>query len=109
MRLVDQLAGQRRIWFSDFLLQVVAPYLASEGVPIGRANAVFLGQYGVEWPAALPSDTEAALVYDRLFRSEEFEALASTRFNWINDREYAQALEYIDGLLTAIDAEISRH
>jgi hypothetical protein len=100
--------NDNEIAMREFLLMVMAPFLASQEVSIGRTNAVFIGQFGLEWPASLPSDEEAAATYERLFRDEEFEALVSTRYTWINDAEYARAVEFADGLLAGIDAELAQ-
>ena len=98
--------SDNEIAMREFLLMVVGPYLAEQGVSIGRLNANFIRQFGLEWPAVLPSDEETARSYDTLFRDETFESLVSTRYTWINDREYADALGYLDDLLALIDEEL---
>ncbi|MEJ2542417.1 MAG: hypothetical protein P8188_21085 [Gemmatimonadota bacterium] len=94
-----------------FILSVVTPYLAREGVPLARSRAL-LTSAGLtadrapgQWPGELPSDAEAARAYAELVADPEFEVLVGTRYGWINVDEYADAIAFVDELLAMITAE----
>jgi hypothetical protein len=63
----------------DYLRATVVPFLASRGVPIGRAFATWReGSWGLE----RAGEAEARTAYRALVRDPEFRTLATWRYDW---------------------------
>jgi len=95
-----------------FILESIIPYLAERGVPLPRAwallpNAGLVGSRGrASWPAPLATDAEAGRIYQALVADPEFEVLVATRYNWINDDEYEDAIAFVDNLIALLAQEL---
>jgi len=85
-----------------FVLTVLTPYLAEQGVPVSRFHPEMKDD--PSFPK-IPEE-DARQIYGRLLADPEFRTLAATRYAWFNPEEFERAIDHAEEILALTDAEL---
>lgn len=87
----------------QYATEVLIPYLASRGMPIGRASRI---PRQSDWRLAVASEAEALAAYRMLVSDDEFRTLATWRYEWAlgSARDFRWAAATADTALVRVRA-----
>ncbi len=86
-----------------YMLDVLAPYMASHGLPLARAYATV-----DDWPAELPTAETSRTAFARMVGDPEFQSLLSVRYHYLVDtgQQLRGTLERARLVITLIEEQI---